>query len=77
MNIPLDKQGHLAAGLAISATLVAYGIAPATAFLIAAGIGAAKEVIDPFRGGQRDLGDFVATAVGATGVLPLMLDILG
>lgn len=71
MNIPLDKQGHFAAGLAISATLVAYGALPIPAFLAAAAIGALKEVVDPFRGGQRDLGDFIATAVGAMGVLPL------
>lgn len=77
MNIPLDKQGHFAAGLAIAATLVAYGFSPVTAFIAAAGIGAAKELIDPFRGGQRDVGDFIATAVGATGVLPLVMTALG
>lgn len=52
MNIPLDKQGHFAADLAIAATLVAYGINPATAFFVGAGIGAIKELVDPFRGGQ-------------------------
>lgn len=77
MNIPLDKQGHFASGLAISATLVAYGVSPAVAFGIGAGVGALKEVIDPYRGGQRDVGDFIATAIGATGVLPLMLVALG
>lgn len=73
MNIPLDKQGHFAAGLAIAATLVAYGTSPGTAFFVAAGIGALKELIDPYRGGQREFGDFIATAAGATGVLPLVL----
>lgn len=73
MNIPLDKQGHFAAGLAISATLAAYGVSPAVAFGIGAGIGALKEVIDPYRGGQRDVWDFIATAAGAMGVLPLIL----
>ena len=77
MNIPLDKQAHFATGLAISATLVAYGIAPVLAFCVGAALGALKELVDPFRGGQRDVGDFIATAVGATGVLPLMLTALG
>lgn len=73
MSIPLDKQGHFAAGLAISATLAAYGVSPVAAFGVGAAIGALKEVIDPFRGGQRDVGDFIATAAGATGVLPMIL----
>jgi len=77
MNISLDKQAHFAAGLAISATLVVYGIAPVPAFCVGAGLGALKELVDPYRGGQRDLGDFVATTIGATGVLPLMLTALG
>lgn len=73
MNIPLDKQGHFAAGLAISATLATYGISPPTAFGVSVGIGLLKEIIDPFLGGQRDVGDFIATATGATGVLPMLL----
>lgn len=77
MNIPLDKQGHFAAGLAISATLVAYGMPPFAAFWFAVAIGILKEATDPFRGGQRDLGDLIATAAGATGVLPLTLFAMG
>lgn len=73
MNIPLDKQGHLAAGLAIASTLVAYGVPPIMALGASVTLGALKEVVDPYRGGQRDVGDFVATAVGATGVLPLIV----
>lgn len=73
MQIPIDKQAHLAAGLAISATLVAYGVPPIMALGASVTLGALKEVVDPYRGGQRDLGDFVATAVGATGVLPLII----
>ncbi|WP_456386437.1 hypothetical protein [Profundibacter sp.] len=77
MNIPLDKQGHFAAGLAISATLVAYGISPVTAFVAGLITGALKELLDPILGGQRDLADFVATAAGATGVLPLTIIPMG
>lgn len=73
MKIALDKQAHFAAGLAIAATLAAYGTPPDIAFYGAIAIGALKEFVDPFRGGQRDLGDFIATAAGATGVLPLTL----
>lgn len=59
--------------LAISATLAAYGISPAVAFGIGAAIGAIKEVLDPYLGGQRDAWDFIATTAGAMGVLPLIL----
>lgn len=73
MKIPLDKQAHFATGLAISATLVAYGISPVIAFLVGCSLGAIKELVAPYRRGHRDLVDLVATAAGATGVLPLAL----
>lgn len=72
MKLPLDKQAHIWMGAAISATSVAYGLPPLTGFYIAAGVGVLKEVIDPFIGGQRDLGDAIVTAIGAGVVLPLM-----
>ncbi|PHQ99482.1 MAG: hypothetical protein COB39_03230 [Marinosulfonomonas sp.] len=73
MNIPLDKQAHFWAGLATSATLCAYGVSPGIAFSIGAGLGALKEIVDPYRGGDRDVVDFIATTIGAAGVLPLLL----
>ena len=68
----LDKKAHAFAGCAIAALLALYGIPPLGAFLVAVLVGALKEVIDPLIGGQRDVVDFVFTAVGASAVLPIL-----
>ncbi|MBL4751444.1 MAG: hypothetical protein JKX71_12840 [Amylibacter sp.] len=70
---PLDKQAHFWSGMAISGTLIAYGLAPSIAILIACMLGALKEVIDPMTGGQRDFWDFAATSLGALISLPLVI----
>lgn len=72
MKIAHDKLDHFTVGLAIAATLTAYGVPPVMAFLTGAAIGAAKELVDPFRGGHRDVKDFIATAIGAACVLPAL-----
>ena len=68
----LDKQAHFWAGMAIAAACVAYGLLPLYAFAIGVAAGAAKEIIDHFGFGQADKWDFVATALGACVVLPLV-----
>lgn len=73
MRIPLDKQAHFWLGLAIAATLTAYGISPPYGFMIGVSVGFVKELIDPILKGQRDVYDFIATALGAAGVLPLLI----
>ena len=70
--IALDKQAHLLAGAAIASTCVAYGLLPLYAFALGVAAGAAKEIIDHFGFGQADKWDFIATAVGAGVVLPLV-----
>lgn len=72
MPLPIDKQAHFLAGMAIACFCVAYSMSPWTAFLFTAFVGAAKEVWDQASGaGTMDLWDFVATAAGAAVVLPL------
>lgn len=65
----LDKQAHFFAGAAI-ASVVAIYLDPLAG--LAAGIfaGAAKEAIDRMGYGTPDFKDFIATALGATVVLP-------
>lgn len=70
--IALDKQAHFWAGAAIAAAFAAYGLAPWLAFVIAAVIGALKEVWDKVSGtGTMDKLDFMVTALGAAVILPL------
>lgn len=73
LKIPLDKQAHLWWGAAMASTLTVYGVWPLYAFLAAVAIGAAKEVIDPYVGGHRDLWDAAITGIGAAVVLPKLL----
>ena len=68
----LDKKAHAFAGAAIAALLALYGMPPLLAFLVAVLVGALKEIIDPLFDGQRDPVDFVATASGASAVLPVL-----
>jgi len=70
---PLDKQAHFLAGAAISATEVAYGIPPVVAILSTCVIGAIKEWWDSTGHGTPDLKDWIATALGAMVVLPMVL----
>lgn len=73
MNLSIDKRAHFLGGIAMSATLVVYGVSPAPASVVGVFIGLMKELVDPLFGGQRDFLDFVATAVGSTSVLPVEL----
>jgi hypothetical protein len=68
----LDKQAHFWAGLGIAGGLVAYGFDPFPAFGAAMALAALKEAVDPKVGGQRDVMDFAATALGAAIILPLV-----
>jgi len=65
MKLAHDKLDHFTVGLAIAVTLTAYGAPPLIAFVMGVAIGAGKEIVDPYRGGHRDVKDFIATAVGA------------
>lgn len=73
MQVPLDKQAHFWLGLAIAATLTSYGVSPRDGFWVGVLVGGVKELIDPYLKGQRDAYDFIATVLGAAGVLPLLL----
>ena len=68
----LDKKAHFLAGAAIAATVALY-LNPAIG--LAAGIlaGLAKELYDRAGYGTPDYKDFIATALGATVVLPAIL----
>lgn len=68
----LDKQAHFFAGAAIAATIALY-LDPVIG--LAAGIlaGLAKELLDRMGYGTPDVKDFIATALGACVVLPLVL----
>lgn len=67
----LDQQAHFFAGAAI-ASVVALYLDPLAG--LAAGIiaGALKEVYDRMGYGTSDLKDFLATALGACVVVPLL-----
>lgn len=68
----IDKQAHFFAGAAIAATIALY-LDPTLG--LAAGIlaGLAKELVDRMGYGTPDAKDFIATALGACVVLPLIL----
>lgn len=68
----LDKQAHFFAGAAIAATIALY-LDPTLG--LAAGIlaGLSKELVDRMGYGTPDAKDFLATALGACVVLPLIL----
>ena len=68
----LDKQAHFFAGAAIAASVALY-LDPL--YGLAAGIiaGVLKEVYDRTGRGTSDFKDFLATALGATVVLPALL----
>lgn len=68
----LDKQANFFAGAAIAATIALY-LDPTLG--LAAGIlaGLAKELLDRMGYGTPDVKDFIATALGALVVLPLIL----
>lgn len=74
-QLPADKANHVLYGcaLAFAGALVAQAIGsdPRTgAAVAAAGIGVAKELVDPFLfGGHRDVLDAIATAAGAAPVI--------
>jgi len=61
--IALDKQTHFLAGVAIAGLSLPFGIVAAC--LVPVAIGFAKEMIDPYVGGQRDPVDFAYTIAGA------------
>lgn len=71
MQIPVDKQKHLAVGFMIS--LLALWFNPFVVFglVLLAGIG--KEVYDSFGNGTVDVMDAVFTAVGGLPLCLLML----
>jgi len=68
----LDKQAHFFAGAAIAATIALY-LNPVLG--LAAGVlaGLAKELLDRMGYGTPDVKDFIATALGACVVVPLIL----
>ena len=59
---PIDKQAHFWWGWAIAAT--AYQLGLVVAVLVAATLGAAKEIWDRNGHGTPDVKDAIATAVG-------------
>lgn len=72
INMAIDKQAHFLAGAAIAATVALYAD---PIYGLAAGIlaGLAKEIYDRAGYGTPDYKDFIATALGATVVLPAIL----
>lgn len=69
--LPLDKQAHFWAGMAIASALTAYGVLPLVSFGVAIVVAALKEARDALGYGTPDIWDFVATGLGAAVVLPL------
>ena len=67
-----DKQAHIFAGAAIASAVALY---TTPLYGLAAGViaGAAKEIYDRTGRGTSDFKDFLATALGATVVLPALL----
>lgn len=70
--IAFDKQAHFWAGAAIAASVALY-INPAYGLVTGVLAGAAKELYDRTGRGTPDFKDFLATALGATVVLPALL----
>ena len=68
----LDEKAHFFAGAAIASAVALY---TTPLYGLAAGViaGAAKEIYDRMGYGTPDAKDFLATALGATVVLPALL----
>ena len=73
MNLPIDKKLHILVGAVVASTLTAYGLSPLVAFFVSVTIGALKEAWDSLGNGTVDRYDFLATAVGACIIIPLLL----
>lgn len=71
-SVTLDKLAHILAGAAIAATVALY-TTPVFGSIAAVAAGAAKELYDRAGHGTPDMKDFLATALGATVVLPALL----
>lgn len=67
-----DKQAHFFAGAAIAATIALY-LDPTLGLVAGILAGLVKELVDRMGYGTPDLKDFIATALGACVVLPLIL----
>lgn len=72
-SIPLDKQLHFFAGMAVCAMAAPFGLDVAFMAALVAAVG--KEVYDHFFGGTVDAYDVLATALGA-GALIAWLTVL-
>lgn len=70
--VSFDKQAHFWAGAAVAASVALY-INPAYGLVTGVLAGAAKELYDRTGRGTPDFKDFLATALGATVVLPALL----
>lgn len=67
----LDKQAHFFAGAAISSVVALY-LDPTLGLVSGILAGLLKEIYDRMGYGTPDLKDFIATALGACVVLPLL-----
>ena len=72
MKIPLDKQAHFLAGLAICLSFALF-VSPILGLITAIALGAVKEVWDGMGNGTKDVWDFVATALGGVAGFVLIL----
>ena len=70
--VPLDKQAHFWAGMAIAATVTLYTGIPLLGFIVGVVAAALKEIFDSLGYGTPDKWDFVVTVLGAMVVLPLL-----
>lgn len=68
----LNKQAHIFAGAAIAATIALY-LDPTLGLTAGILAGLVKEIVDRMGYGTPDAKDFLATALGACVVLPLIL----
>lgn len=71
--IPLDKQAHFFAGVAIASTVTLYTAQPIYGIAATVASAALKEVLDILGMGTPDADDFVATVLGCSVLIPLML----
>lgn len=69
----IDKKAHAFAGAAIAATVALYTGSAHAGLLAGIVAGALKELWDRAGHGTPDLKDFLATAAGATVVIPAMM----
>lgn len=70
--VSLDKQAHFFAGAAIASVIALY-VGPLSGLLAGVVAGALKELRDRVGRGTPDIWDFVATALGACVVIPLLV----